>query len=61
MKEKKTKTYKVTHGMRVSHEQIIDWRRMTIVHHIELEMPRYELTTNGPKFIEPKKQELAND
>ncbi len=59
--EKKTKTYRVAHGMRVSHEKIIDWRRLTIVNHIEMEMPGYELTINGPKMIVPKKQELAND
>lgn len=59
--KRKPKTYKATHGMRVSQKQAIDWKHLTIVQHIELSMPGYELTNNGPKFIYPKKRELAND
>lgn len=59
--KKKIKIYKAAYGMRVSQEQTIDWKRMTIVQHIEISMPGYELTSNGPKFIYPKKQELANN
>ena len=42
--EKKTNMYNAAYGMRVSHERIIDWGLHTIVHHIEIETPGYELT-----------------
>lgn len=60
-KEKKTHTYHAGYGMQVFHERTVDWKRLTISHHIEISVPGYELTSNGPEIISPKKQELAND
>lgn len=59
--EKKTKIYNAAFGMRVFHERTVDWKRLTISHHIEISVPGYELTNNGPEIISPKKQELATD
>ncbi len=59
--EKKTNMYNAAYGMRVSHERIVDWGLHTIIHHIEIEAPGYELTKNGPKLIDPKTTGFAND
>jgi len=58
MKEKKTKTYNAGYGMRVFHEQTVDWGLVTIFHHIEISAPGYELTINGPELIDTTKLEL---
>lgn len=56
--ERKIQSYNATLGMRVYHERTLDWDVMTLVHHIELAMPGYELTPNGPEWIDINELEL---
>ena len=59
--ERKTNAYKATLGMHVCHERTMDWNAMTIVHHIEMSVPGYNFTSNGPELIDIGDLELAND
>ena len=52
---------RITRGMRVQFGRTMNVNTSSIVDHYELSCPGYELTTNGPRIISPKKQELAND
>ena len=56
--ERKTNSYNATLGMQVSHERTIDWDAMTLVHHIELAVPGYVFTSNGPELIDVGDLEL---
>lgn len=56
--ERKTNSYNATLGMQVCHERTLDWDAMTLVHHIELSVPGYELTSNGPEMIDLSELEL---
>ena len=46
--------------MHVCHERTMDWDAMTIVHHIEMSVPGYDFTNNGPELIDIGDLELAN-
>lgn len=59
--KRKINSYNAALGMRVYHERTINRNTMTIVHHIEMSMPGYKLTENGPELVDIKNLELDDD
>lgn len=52
------KRRRTVRGMKVQFGRTINANTKVIIDHYELSCPGYELTTNGPRIISPKKQEL---
>lgn len=59
--ERKTNAYNAQLGMHVYHERLLDRNAMTLVHHIEISVPGYKFTKNGPEIIDIGELELASD
>lgn len=51
----RTFTKNAKHGMRVSRSVTINFDAPTIVEHIEMACPNYELTPDGPVYTRKKK------